>query len=277
MARLQSIQKPTTLLTLKFSKTEANAFSGAAGEIILITINGIIQGDVRISTGNPNYTMPVYPIGSLVYYAGQTPPNGYLFCNGATVSSSLYPELYSKIGTTWGGDSTNFALPNFTTDGGRFIRNLNQQGVGNSTFPDYYYTSYDDYGTYNRFTANLQLVNRTFGQFQSDAYGYHSHGKPSNSEYAGDHSHNYYGSRNATNGVQLGSDTAGVNGYRGVFGYGSAATTVSSGYHVHYGWLGYGPNQSSTLHNTVDAANSSLNNQGETRPVNHPLMFCIKY
>ena len=41
MARLQSIQKPTTLLTLKFSKTEANAFSGAAGEIILITINNL--------------------------------------------------------------------------------------------------------------------------------------------------------------------------------------------------------------------------------------------
>ena len=275
MARLQSIQKPTTLLTLKKTKTEANEFSGAAGEIILVVINGVIQGDVRISTGTINNTMPVYPVGSIIYYAGQIPPNGYLFCNGAYLSSSLYPELYSKIGYTWGSSGSDFRLPDFTADNGRFIRNLNPQGIGNSSFPDYSQRVYSRFGVYDN--RALYNVNRQWGSTQEDQFKSHTHSRGNYSSNAGTHTHSYYGSRNSTNGVQLGSDTAGVSGYRRTLGFGGSAQTDASGYHVHYGWLGYGPNQSSTLHNTVDVANSSLNNQGETRPINHPLMFCIKY
>ena len=54
--------------------------------------------------------------GSVIAWAANSTPNGYLLCNGATVSRTTYAALFSAIGTTYGtGDgSTTFALPNLT-------------------------------------------------------------------------------------------------------------------------------------------------------------------
>lgn len=55
------------------------------------------------------------PVGTLFPYAAdtQTPPTGFLFCNGQAVSRTMYADLFSVLGTTWGaGDgSTTFNLP----------------------------------------------------------------------------------------------------------------------------------------------------------------------
>jgi len=53
-------------------------------------------------------------IGEIKYFAFNTPPDGYLVCNGANVSRETYADLFAVIGTTFGsGDgSTTFALPN---------------------------------------------------------------------------------------------------------------------------------------------------------------------
>lgn len=53
------------------------------------------------------------PPGVMAPFAGRTVPSGWLLCNGASVASATYPALYAAIGTTWGGNSTNFYLPNF--------------------------------------------------------------------------------------------------------------------------------------------------------------------
>lgn len=54
------------------------------------------------------------PVGTIVWSAATTAPNGYLLCNGATVGRSTYSALFAAIGTTYGaGDgNTTFALPN---------------------------------------------------------------------------------------------------------------------------------------------------------------------
>lgn len=54
------------------------------------------------------------PVGTIVWSAATTAPNGYLLCNGATVGRTTYSALFAAIGTTYGaGDgSTTFALPN---------------------------------------------------------------------------------------------------------------------------------------------------------------------
>lgn len=59
-------------------------------------------------------------------FAGATPPQYYLLCNGQAVSRTDYAELFAVIGTTWGaGDgSTTFNVPNSQ---GRVI------GVGTNT------------------------------------------------------------------------------------------------------------------------------------------------
>lgn len=53
------------------------------------------------------------PVGTIMQYAGETIPNGWLLCNGDAVASTEYPELYEAIGTTYGGTSDNFRLPDF--------------------------------------------------------------------------------------------------------------------------------------------------------------------
>ena len=56
------------------------------------------------------------PIGVVQAYAGNTVPDGWLLCDGSSVSRTDYAELYSVIGDTYGaGDgSTTFDLPNLT-------------------------------------------------------------------------------------------------------------------------------------------------------------------
>lgn len=45
-------------------------------------------------------------------FAGGTAPENWLFCDGSLVSVSLYNELFSVLGTTYGGDGkVTFGLP----------------------------------------------------------------------------------------------------------------------------------------------------------------------
>ena len=52
------------------------------------------------------------PLGTVLSYAGQVAPYGYLLCDGASYLVKDYPDLYAVIGNTYGGDSTNFNVPN---------------------------------------------------------------------------------------------------------------------------------------------------------------------
>jgi microcystin-dependent protein len=57
------------------------------------------------------------PAGTITMFAGSTAPAGWLICDGRSVSSTDFPELYAVIGTTYGGYGSNFQLPDLR---GRF-------------------------------------------------------------------------------------------------------------------------------------------------------------
>ena len=61
------------------------------------------------------------PTGTILAHAANTPPTGFLECNGSNISRSTYATLFSTISTTFGvGDgSSTFALPDLR---GQFIR-----------------------------------------------------------------------------------------------------------------------------------------------------------
>ena len=61
------------------------------------------------------------PSGTVLYFAGQTAPAGWLKANGAAVSRTAYAALFAAIGTTYGvGDGrTTFNLPDLR---GEFLR-----------------------------------------------------------------------------------------------------------------------------------------------------------
>lgn len=67
------------------------------------------------------------PVGSIVSYAVDVEPPGFLICNGRAVSRTQYSALFSVLGTTYGaGDgSTTFNIPDFR---GKFLRGYCPQG-----------------------------------------------------------------------------------------------------------------------------------------------------
>ena len=56
---------------------------------------------------------PGIPAGNIGWFAGATPPDGWMVCNGAAVSRATYAALFAVLGTTYGeGDGeTTFVLP----------------------------------------------------------------------------------------------------------------------------------------------------------------------
>lgn len=67
----------------------------------------------KIDTAIAN--LSIVPVGSIVPYAANTPPGGWLVCDGAAVNREDYTELFAVINTKYGsGDgSKTFNLPNF--------------------------------------------------------------------------------------------------------------------------------------------------------------------
>lgn len=52
------------------------------------------------------------PVGSVIIWLSETPPTAnYLYCDGSSFSASDYPHLYTIIGTSYGGTSTDPLLP----------------------------------------------------------------------------------------------------------------------------------------------------------------------
>lgn len=74
------------------------------------------------------------PVGSLMPYAGETPPPGYLFCDGSEQSRSSFPELFSVLGFKYKAEPQlvgfqTFALPDLR---GRFPVGRESMDNGNT-------------------------------------------------------------------------------------------------------------------------------------------------
>lgn len=62
------------------------------------------------------------PPGTIMAYGGNTPPAGWILCDGQAVSRATYPNLFAAISTNFGnaaGDAARFNVPDFR---GRFLR-----------------------------------------------------------------------------------------------------------------------------------------------------------
>lgn len=56
------------------------------------------------------------PSGTLLDFAGETAPSGFLICAGQEISRTTYASLFSAIGTYYGygNGTTTFNIPNLT-------------------------------------------------------------------------------------------------------------------------------------------------------------------
>ena len=105
------------------------AYDYIPGRVVLYTDNNLykcIQANGASSTvvaptdstywsQIPTYTdLPdLIPTGVILTFGGSTVPEGFLLCNGATISRTTYAKLFAAIGTLYGaGDgATTFNLP----------------------------------------------------------------------------------------------------------------------------------------------------------------------
>lgn len=74
------------------------------------------------STGTISFHAP----GFMGLYAGASDPMGWFICNGRSVSTTTYAELFSVIGYRYGGSGSNFNLPNLS---GRAVFGVDGMGV----------------------------------------------------------------------------------------------------------------------------------------------------
>ncbi len=122
------------------------------------TVDGLHASDFALMLAGNNTS----PIGTVILTAANAPDPGWLECDGSAISRIIYPDLFNKIGTTYGvGDgSSTFNLPDLR---GEFVRGWDH-GKGTDS-------------------------GRTLGSEQLDAFQGHKHitsgdsGRPSASDF----------------------------------------------------------------------------------------------
>lgn len=75
------------------------------------------MSSLTLTNENGNFAINyefVNPIGTIICFAGQLVPSGWVLCDGSEISKTDYPKLFSVIGNTYGtpANSGNFVLPN---------------------------------------------------------------------------------------------------------------------------------------------------------------------
>lgn len=60
------------------------------------------------------------PSGAITAFGGVNVPTGWLICDGASYTTSAYPNLFAAIAYAWGGSGANFNVP--LLNNGRFLR-----------------------------------------------------------------------------------------------------------------------------------------------------------
>jgi microcystin-dependent protein len=102
----KALNPSTTLGDVEYRSSTANTNTrlpiGTSGQVLTVT------------GGVPAWAAPAGTItGTVIFYAKNTAPTGFLKANGAAVSRTTYADLFATIGTTFGaGDgSTTFLLP----------------------------------------------------------------------------------------------------------------------------------------------------------------------
>lgn len=89
-----------------------------AGAVSITAYGATILDDTDAATARA--TLEVDPVGSIIAWSTETPPTGYLECDGASLDRTTYAALFAVISTMYGtADGTHFNLPDYR---GRFLR-----------------------------------------------------------------------------------------------------------------------------------------------------------
>ncbi len=95
----------------------------------LLPASGVLPNNNIFSSISVPGVSSVMPTGSIMPWASNNLPAGFLWCNGQIVSITSYPGLYAVLGTMYGGDGiSTFGLPDLM---GRAV--VGVDGMGGAT------------------------------------------------------------------------------------------------------------------------------------------------
>jgi microcystin-dependent protein len=219
------------MIPVRGASTWAGLAAGTAGQVL------------TMGASDPAWATAVsVPAGSIVMYAANAAPSGWLECNGASIDRTTYAALFTAIGTTFGSVSGSvFNVPDLR---GHFVRGWdNSRGVDSG---------------------------RAFGSSQANQVGPHAHTATTTTSGSfsgtaasdGDHTH-------TVPLTFLGTNVGGTNTILSSGGSNDQTpiSTSSSGAHTH------------TVSGSITASSSTtVNSNGgtESRPINTALMYIIK-
>jgi len=72
--------------------------------------SSLVKSYVDTTVTNLNSQGQLMPVGAIIAYYGLTAPTGWLLCNGSTFNQSVYPTLYTTLGSATLPDLRNYFL-----------------------------------------------------------------------------------------------------------------------------------------------------------------------
>ena len=84
-----------------------------------------IKNQISVSSGSSGETS-IIPVGLIIPWTSSTPPDGWLLCDGSSVNGTIYPSLFSLIGSSLPDLSGSVVVGSGTGSGN------GSSGIGNS-------------------------------------------------------------------------------------------------------------------------------------------------
>jgi microcystin-dependent protein len=101
------------------------------------------------------------PVGSILAFAGDTAPAGWLLCDGDAIDAGQYPELAALLRGGWGSDGDTVALPDLR---GRFLRGVDRDAVRDPDGRSRGVGSYQQHALQNIAGTLPEVATNTFAQ-----------------------------------------------------------------------------------------------------------------
>lgn len=190
-------------------------------------------GTTYLIIGAVSSTGAGLPAGAIVEFGAATVPSGWLACDGAAVSRTVYARLFAAVGTTWGaGDgTTTFNVPDFRgrvpvgvgTGSGLTARTLAASGGAE---------------TVQLTEAEMPSHTHAFGSGAAASNGDHDHSVTGTAASGGSHTHSA-GNQSTRSDILAGGGTttastgSGTTGSGGTHDHSVTGTAATAGAHTH--------------------------------------------
>ena len=172
-----------TEINNKIDMLENNKITEINNKINILKNNNIIELNNKIDMiEKKSQSFDFFPPGVILPFTGDVLPEGFLICDGSSVSRELYPNLFKVIGTRYGSENEDFFnLPNLID---RFIQGASEENKVGSYLSPSLPNIKGTISSYMHYSSNSKLfqISRGIG----DNYANHLSGFPDDTSFTFD-------------------------------------------------------------------------------------------